>query len=63
MEKDVKEPKLKNCPFCGKPAFLWRSSWDTYIECSGYHVDKHRVMVSGKTDQEAVERWNEREGA
>lgn len=32
-------------------------------KCSEYHVDKHRILVSGKTDQEAVERWNEREGA
>lgn len=51
---------LKPCPFCGSDALVWRTNYDTYIECSKYHVDIHRIMVSGKTDKEAAERWNRR---
>lgn len=52
--------ELKPCPFCGSDAFVWRTNYDTYIECSKYHVETHRIMVSGKTDKEAAERWNRR---
>ena len=54
------EPVLKPCPFCGAPAFLWRTFQQVTIECSKYHTDTHRIMVSGDTDDEAVERWNRR---
>ena len=50
----------KPCPFCGKAPFVWRTTWDTYIECSGYDADRHRVMMSAGTDEKAVEMWNER---
>lgn len=57
---DSNNLNLQPCPFCGAPAFTWRTKWDIYIECSKYHADKHRVMVSGKTEKEAEKRWNER---
>lgn len=55
--------KLLPCPFCGAEAFVWRTKYDVYIECGKYHADTHRVMVSGKTEDEAAERWNDRRGA
>ena len=52
--------QLKACPFCGAEAFVWRTKYDTYIECSRYHTDTHRVMVRAATDKEAAELWNRR---
>ena len=52
--------ELRPCPFCGAPAFVWRTSWDTYIECSKYHADHHRVMVCAPNDKMAAELWNRR---
>ena len=52
--------RLKPCPFCGAPAFVWRTYRVVHIECSKYHCDEHRVMVMGDNDEQAAERWNQR---
>ena len=54
--------KLKPCPFCGKPAHLWRTNISTYIECSEYSPRRHQVCIIGKTDEAAAKKWNERKG-
>lgn len=51
---------LKPCPFCGAEAFMWTWTHGTAIECSNYHVDRHRVQIEARTEREAVERWNQR---
>ena len=51
---------LKPCPFCGSKPFAWRTNHRTYIECPNLTANSHRVMISGKTDKEAIEAWNRR---
>ena len=51
---------LKPCPFCGGKAIMWSWNGGTQIQCENY-ADKHLVAVQGKTTEEAIERWNERE--
>ena len=52
--------ELKPCPFCGSKPFVWRTNHRTYIECPNLTADSHRIMMSGKTDKEAIEEWNRR---
>lgn len=56
---------LKPCPFCGAPAH--KCSWNggTRIDCSAWDSsDKHThyVGIGAKTEQEAIEAWNNRAG-
>ena len=64
LTMDVREKliDLKPCPFCGSKPFVWRTNHRTYIECPNLTANSHRVMISGKTDKEAIEAWNRRAG-
>lgn len=58
--------ELKPCPFCGGKANIWRTNYHVYIDCENFNVsdpDGHLVQVSANTEEEAVKRWNRREGA
>ena len=61
---DVREKliDLKPCPFCGSKPFVWRTNHRTYIECPNLTAESHRIMMSGKSDKEAIEAWNRRVG-
>lgn len=57
--------KLKPCPFCGAPAFMWRTNHYVYIQCSKFNALEfsgkfHMIEVAGKTENEAIEKWNTR---
>ena len=52
--------ELKPCPFCGSKPFVWRTNYRTYIECPNLTTESHRIMMSGKSDEEAIEAWNRR---
>ena len=52
--------KLKNCPFCGGKAFVWRTNQAVYIQCENYDATNHKVEISGENDKEAVRAWNRR---
>lgn len=54
------EVKLKNCPFCGGEAFVWRTNHRVFIQCSNYNANSHLVQVRGRTMGEAIEAWNRR---
>ena len=54
--------KLRECPFCGGEAFVWRTSHRTWIECENYNVDTHRVAFSSTYEKEVIEAWNRRAG-
>ena len=54
--------ELKPCPFCGSKPFVWRTNHRTYIECPNLTAESHRIMMSGKSDEEAIEAWNRRAG-
>ena len=58
------ENELKKCPFCGADAFMWRTNHYVYIQCEKYNAiersGQHLVQVSGRTEEEAVRRWNNR---
>lgn len=54
---------LKNCPFCGSKAKIWKTNNQVYICCekSGAgQKDRHLIEVSASTDKEAIEKWNKR---
>ena len=56
---------LKPCPFCGAPANKWSWNGGTRIDCSAWDSsDKHThyVGIGAKTEQEAIEAWNNRAG-
>ena len=59
---DVREKliDLKPCPFCGSKPFVWRTNYRTYIECPNLTAESHRIMMSGRSDKEAIEAWNRR---
>ena len=48
--------ELKPCPFCGSKPFVWRTNYRTYIECPNLTADSHMIMMSGKSDEEAMEK-------
>ena len=54
------EDELKPCPFCGSKPFVWRTSYRTCIECPNLTAESHRIMMSGKSDEEAMKAWNRR---
>lgn len=57
--------KLKPCPFCGGEATLQRY-FDTYEEiafyvtCSGEFCEVSPTTNDFRTEQEAIEAWNQR---
>lgn len=57
-EENGRMNELKPCPFCGSKPFVWRTNYRTYIECPNLTTDSHRIMMSGKSDEEAIESWN-----
>ena len=57
--------ELKPCPFCGAEARMWKWSGGVRVDCSLWSdnfADVHYVGVSGRTEEEAAEKWNERRG-
>lgn len=54
------ETDLLPCPFCGGKAHVWRTSYQTYVECENFHADTHRVMFASITDSDAFRLWNQR---
>ena len=52
--------KLKPCPFCGSDAIMWSWNGGVVVECSKYNQCCHRASVEGKTEAEAIEKWNHR---
>ena len=54
------EKKLLPCPFCGGKAFMWTTNDTLTVECEHYHVDKHRVMLSGRFGGDVIDAWNRR---
>ena len=59
--------KLKKCPFCGEKAEIFRDK--SYNAETGETLAEHMwfvwctecsALVSGATEDEAVERWNRR---
>lgn len=52
---------LKPCPFCGADAFIWSWNYGTAIQCSKFNADSHLIQIRGKTNTEAIERWNTRQ--
>lgn len=55
----MSEPKLKPCPFCGREPTYWHWNYGFMIEC---HQNDHRIQCEAKTQEEAIEAWNKREG-
>ncbi len=53
---------LKPCPFCGAPAHMWRTNYRVYVECNRYDAKDHQVELSARTEEEAAEAWNRRNG-
>ena len=51
---------LKNCPFCGSKADMWSWNGGVRIECSNFDQRCHLVSIEGKTEAEAIEKWNHR---
>ncbi len=51
------DEQLKPCPFCGKPANMWKTNYATYIECLEYD-QWHRVQISARTENQAISWWN-----
>lgn len=39
---------------------MWMTSDTLFIECEHYHVDKHRVMFSGRFGGDVIDAWNRR---
>jgi hypothetical protein len=60
VKKMNDEVKLKNCPFCGGEAFVWRTNHMVFIQCSNYNANSHLVQLRGRTMEEATEAWNRR---
>lgn len=54
--------KLKTCPFCGGRAVIFSTQYGCHIECEKYNPWLHRVQISDKTQDEAIETWNRRVG-
>ena len=56
--------KLKPCPLCGAEAFMWRTNYEVFIQCSRFNAatpgNEHLVRISRRTDEEAVKAWNTR---
>ena len=51
---------LKSCPFCGSDAIMWSWNGGVIVECSKYNQCCHHASVEGKTEAEAIEKWNHR---
>lgn len=54
---------MKNCPFCGSPAYIHVISVDPpmyVVRCSDSYSCQCEVGPFG-TEEEAVEKWNRRE--
>lgn len=50
---------LKPCPFCGGKAFLYSTSYATYIKCEKLHAKgSERIDVMGITRERAARKWN-----
>jgi len=57
----MSEIKLKPCPFCGAPAFLWRTVNGYKVSCEKDCVTiPPRFDVSFTSPDEAVKHWNRR---
>lgn len=52
---------LKPCPFCGREAFIWETSFGTKIGCVGDCITMPSRWDTGFTSKEkAIEDWNKR---
>ena len=56
-----KASNLKPCPFCGADAYIWSWNYGTAIQCSKFNAKSHLIQVIGKTNAEAIEKWNTRQ--
>lgn len=52
--------ELEPCPFCGGRAVIFSTQYGTHIECEFYDPDWHRVQITEKTRDKAIEKWNRR---
>ena len=39
---------------------MWTTNDTLTVECEHYHVDKHRVMLSGRFGGDVIDAWNRR---